>query len=102
MEERRTGYVKSVTFGFLVQNRFILAMFCSVFIDLFIERIISISPLSGESDFFLANKTFVRIDYICVLIKHHLIIFLNRNRLNKMCCLERLLMLPHTERAPSR
>lgn len=76
MNKHRICYVKLVTFIFLVQNRFIFAMFCSVFIYLFIEHIISIShPLAGESDF-LANTTLVKIDCIHVLIKHGLIIFL--------------------------
>lgn len=44
MEECKIGYVKLVIFNFLVQNRFIFAMFCSVFVYLFAEHIISISP----------------------------------------------------------
>lgn len=52
MEERRTGYVKLVIFIFLVQNTLIFAMFCSVFIYLFIEHIISIFPPIWRIRFF--------------------------------------------------
>lgn len=76
MEESGPGYVKPVTFIFLVQNRFIFAMFCNVVIYLFIEHIIF--PLSGESDF-LANEMLVKIDCIRVLIKQSLIVLLNRS-----------------------
>lgn len=41
------------------------------------------SPLSGD---FLANKTSVKMNYIHVLIRRHLIIFLSSTWLNKMCC----------------
>lgn len=78
MEESGPGYVKPVTFIFLVQNRFIFAMFCNVVIYLFIEHIISIFPVSGESDF-LANEMLLKIDCIRVLIKQSLIVLLNRS-----------------------
>lgn len=56
MEECRTGCVKLVIFYLFiylcVQNRFIFAMFCSVFIYLFVEHMISISPPIWRIRFF--------------------------------------------------
>lgn len=86
MEECKPGYVKLVTLNFLVQNRFIFAMFCSVFIYLFIEHTISVSPPYLENQLFLAKELLVKIDCKRVLIKHRLVMFLDRSWLNKMCC----------------
>lgn len=74
----------------VVQNRFIFAMFCSVFIYLFVEHMISISPPIWRIRFFGKQNVSKNRLHTCFDKKKCLIIFLNRIWLNKMCCLSHL------------
>lgn len=89
----------------VVQNRFIFAMFCSVFIYLFVEHMISISPPIWRIRFFGKQNVSKNRLHTCFDKKKTLNNFSQQNLVEQNVLpesSERLLMLPRTDRAHSR